>query len=79
MRRTVFYTPIKRSHLVAPFGVGALLLSRNGVSVIVCGLDEYIFADPVTPSLIDWRSERVEAPSWGLARSGVLDTQTTKW
>lgn len=46
MARPVFYTPIKRSHLIAPFGVGALLLARNGVGVIVCGLDEWLHDRP---------------------------------
>jgi len=44
--RQVFYTPIKRSHMVAPFGVGALLLARNGVGVVVCGLDEWLQERP---------------------------------
>jgi hypothetical protein len=44
--RQVFYTPIKRNHLIAPFGVGALLLARNGVGVIVCGLDEWLRERP---------------------------------
>jgi len=46
MARPVFYTPIKRSHLIAPFGVGALLLARNGIGVIVCGLDEWLHDRP---------------------------------
>lgn len=46
MARPVFYTPIKRSHMVAPFGVGALLLSRNGVGVVVCGQDEWLHERP---------------------------------
>jgi hypothetical protein len=40
MARPVFYTPIKRGHMIAPFGVGALLLARNGVGVVVCGPSE---------------------------------------
>lgn len=46
MARPVFYTPIKRSHMVAPFGVGALLLARNGVGVVVCGPDEWLHERP---------------------------------
>lgn len=49
MARPVFYTPIKRNHLIAPFGVGAVLLARNGVSVVVCGLDEWLNARPDHP------------------------------
>lgn len=50
----VFYTPVKRSHLVAPFGVGALLLSRNGVGVIVCGLAEWLDGRPPERSGATW-------------------------
>lgn len=46
MARPVFYTPIKRSHLIAPSGVGALLLARNGVGVVVCGPDEWLHERP---------------------------------
>lgn len=46
MARPVFYTPVKRSHVVAPFGVGALMLARNGVGVVVCGLDEWMHNRP---------------------------------
>ncbi len=46
MARQVFYTPIKRSHMIAPFGVGALLLARNGVGAVVCGLDEWLRGRP---------------------------------
>lgn len=54
MARPVFYTPIKRNHLVAPFGVGSVLLSRNGVSVIVCGLNEWSESRPDTIRGADW-------------------------
>lgn len=49
MARPVFYTPVKRNHVIAPFGVGAVLLARNGVSVVVCGLDEWLHARPDHP------------------------------
>jgi hypothetical protein len=63
MPRTVFYTPIKRSHLVAPFGVGALLLSRNGVGIIVCGLDEWLHGRPSERGGATWleKSQIVDA------------------
>lgn len=44
--RGTFYTPIKRNHMIAPFGVGALLLARNGVGVIVCGYEEWLRERP---------------------------------
>ena len=42
MARPVYYTPIKRSHLLTPFSVGSILLSRNGVSVVVAGLQAWL-------------------------------------
>jgi hypothetical protein len=33
--------PIRRSQLIAPFGVGALSVTRDGTSVITCGLDHW--------------------------------------
>lgn len=33
--------PIRRSQLIAPFGVGALTTARNGTSLIACGLDHW--------------------------------------
>lgn len=33
--------PIRRSQLIAPFGVGALSVTRDGISVITCGLDHW--------------------------------------
>jgi len=35
--RLMFYTPLRRAHVIAPFGPGALLLTSNRVSAIVCG------------------------------------------
>lgn len=49
MARPIFYTPVKRNHVIAPFGVGAVLLARNGVSVVVCGLDEWLHSRPDHP------------------------------
>lgn len=63
--RQLFYTPIKRSHLIAPFGVGALLLARNGVGVIVCGLDEWLRERP---------SDGRNGTSW-LDRNQLVDTR----
>lgn len=33
--------PIRRSQLIAPFGVGALSITKDGTSVITCGLDHW--------------------------------------
>lgn len=56
MARSVFYTPVKRSHMIAPFGVGALMLARSGVGVVVCGLDEWLRERP--------RGNRLEQQAW---------------
>ena len=72
MARPVFYTPIKRSHLIAPFGVGAVLLARNGVSVVVCGLDEWLNARPDHPRGVGhWLEENRVADRNLEARLGV--------
>lgn len=31
------FTPVRRAHLISPFGPGALQLSQNGVCAVVCG------------------------------------------
>lgn len=33
--------PIRRSQLIAPFGVGAMVVVRDGISLISCGLDHW--------------------------------------
>ena len=37
----MFDSPIRRSQLIAPFGVGALFTTREGVSIIAAGLDNW--------------------------------------
>lgn len=64
MARPVFYTPVKRSHLIAPFGVGALMLARSGVGVVVCGLDEWLHDRP--------KGERLQRQAW-LDRNQIVD------
>lgn len=48
MARRIFYTPIRRSHCITPFGVGSVILTRNAVSAVVCGLDEWMDTRPDT-------------------------------
>ena len=36
MTRALLHTPLRRAHVIAPFGPGALLLTRNRVSAITC-------------------------------------------
>ena len=35
------YSPIRRSQLIAPFGVGALLMTKEGVSLIGAGRNRW--------------------------------------
>lgn len=61
--------PIRRSQLIAPFGVGALSVTRDGTSVITCGLDHWYEredeqqdAQPPDPSeftIEEWRLQRI--------------------
>ena len=72
MARPIFYTPVKRNHLIAPFGVGSVLLSRNGVSVIVCGLNEWSDARPDTIRGADyWLETNQIVDTFLQARLGV--------
>lgn len=41
MRRP-FYTPIRRNHIVGPLGVGSIVVSRSGVTVLMTGLDDWV-------------------------------------
>lgn len=33
--------PVRRSQLISPFGVGSMLVARDGMSLITCGLDHW--------------------------------------
>ena len=37
----MFNSPIRRAQLIAPFGVGALLMTKEGVSLVCAGLDHW--------------------------------------
>ena len=43
--------PVRRSQLIAPFGVGALSTLKNGVSVITGGLDYWFQREDTTDNL----------------------------
>lgn len=53
--------PIRRGHLITPFGVGALVDFRGDESLITAGLDEWPFANEECPG--DWlvMEERLQA------------------
>lgn len=60
--------PIRRAQLIAPFGVGALSVVRDGTSVITCGLDHWYEreqgddtgqeVDPEEYRIEEWRLQR---------------------
>ena len=41
-----FFTPVRRNHIVGPAGVGSILVTRSGVTAVVCGLPEWIERAP---------------------------------
>ena len=58
--------PVRRSQMIAPFGTGALVVARNGVSLISAGLDHWFKREDGTGGVdIDeykvneWRLERL--------------------
>jgi hypothetical protein len=42
--------PVRRAQLIAPFGVGAMTVARDGTSVITCGLDHWFKPEAATAS-----------------------------
>lgn len=58
--------PIRRSQLIAPFGTGALIIARNGVSLISGGLDHWFEREDLSGGVDveefkvrEWRLERL--------------------
>ncbi|MBS4729855.1 DUF1998 domain-containing protein [Mycobacterium sp. SM1] len=49
MSRSLFVTPVRRAHLIAPFGPGSLLLTRNRVSAVVCAPATWLRSLPERP------------------------------
>lgn len=59
--------PIRRAQLIAPFGVGAMLIVRDGTSLITCGLDHWyekeddpegVPIDPAEYIFDEWRLQQ---------------------
>jgi hypothetical protein len=65
--------PIRRAQLVAPFGVGALSVVRDGTSVITCGIDHWYEREEGDESgqTIDVNEFRIE--EWRLQRRLGVD------
>jgi hypothetical protein len=47
--RALFVTPLRRAHAIAPFGPGALMLTRNRVSAVVCAPATWLRSLPTRP------------------------------
>lgn len=41
-----FFTPVRRNHIVGPAGVGSLLVTRSGITVLICGLATWLDRAP---------------------------------
>jgi hypothetical protein len=41
-----FYTSVRRNHIVGPAGVGSIVVTRNGITVLMCGLPQWLSAAP---------------------------------
>lgn len=52
--------PIRRSQLIAPHGVGSMLVIKGGVSVMACGLDHWYERESLDNSGIDINEFKVE-------------------
>ena len=57
----MYYTPVRRNHLIGPAGVGSLLVTRSGVTVLMCGLPSWIDSVPAFgPDESTRRADRVQ-------------------
>ena len=67
----MFDSPVRRAQIIAPFGVGALLMTKEGVSLIGAGLDHWFdeFEDEINK--IDLEEFYVE--EWRLQKSLDVD------
>jgi Domain of unknown function (DUF1998) len=62
--------PVRRGQLISPFGPGAMMILRDGVSVICCGLDHWFKHESGDSENIDQREYQVD--EWRLAaRLGI--------
>lgn len=59
--------PLRRAQLVAPFGVGAMVTSPDGISMITGGLDGWFLAPDGDPSQLDLDEYRVN--EWRLKKA----------
>ena len=67
----MFNSPIRRAQLIAPFGVGALLMTKEGVSLIGAGLDHWF--DEIDDQSAELDCEEFHIEEWRLQRSLDVD------
>lgn len=67
----MFDSPVRRSQLIAPFGVGALLMTKEGVSLIAAGLDHWFEEGDDHSAQLDCDEFYIE--EWRLQRSLDVD------
>ena len=67
----MFSSPIRRAQLIAPFGVGALLMTKEGVSLIGAGLDHWFDETDDQSTPLDCEQFYIE--EWRLQRSLDVD------
>lgn len=63
--------PVRRAQLIAPFGVGAMLVMRDGMSLVTAGLDHWYQRESGDDANVDPREYVVE--EWRLARELGVD------
>lgn len=57
--------PIRRAQLIAPFGVGSMIVVRDGLSLISCGLDHWYERESKSGSI---QTKEYEVEEWRLQR-----------
>ena len=62
--------PIRRSQLISPFGVGALYVGRDGVSLISAGLDHWFEQGEGSVGVLE---EEFKISEWRLERALQVD------
>lgn len=60
--------PVRRGQLIAPFGVGALVVVKDGASVIAAGLDHWYEPEGGTGTGQDIRVDEFRVEEWRLQR-----------
>jgi hypothetical protein len=66
--------PLRRAQAITPFGVGSLVVNKDGVSLIICGLDNWFKPEEREAQEKDLDQDEFRIEEWRLsARLGVKD------